>query len=455
MSLLFLLISLASAWLTYNVYRPRYTGRAAVWSFFLGWLWGELALHVLVAQAFVTLVFALAGAIEGPTGYVAVTILTASCVMLAYSYFESESAAHAIERALREGLGEDYERHVLKEFRSAFERTPRWRELARPFRMRRAEVEKISGIRFDRQRGIDLELDIYRHRSMPRRCPVLLQIHGGAWVIGDKKEQALPLMNQMAARGWLCVSANYRLSPHATFPEHLQDVKKAVAWVRENGERYGADPNFIVVTGGSAGGHLAALTGLTANDPVYQPGFEHVDTSVDACVPIYGVYDWMDRFGLWRRKGIDRFLEQRVIKSSIEEASDLYRRGSPMDQVHPERPPFLVVHGDKDSLAPVEEARRFVDLLRKTGGAPVVYAEIPNAQHAFEIFKSLRCQMVVDGIERYLAYVYSEYLRSQRARDDSPRLADQTAGETVETRVAAEDEVPAYAHVNGSAIGRS
>ena len=455
MSFLFLLIGIASAWLTYNVYRPRYVGRAAVWSFFLGWLWGELAPHFIIAQAFLTLVFALAGAIEGPVGYLAVAILTASCAMLAYNYLESESAGQAIENALRDSLGEDYQNRVLKEFRAAMEPAPRWRELVRPFRMRRAEVEKISGIRFDRQRGIDLELDIYRHRSMPRGCPVLLQIHGGAWVIGDKKEQALPLMNQMAARGWLCVSANYRLSPHATFPEHLRDVKKALAWVRENGERYGADPDFIVVTGGSAGGHLAALTGLTANDPVYQPGFEHVDTSVRACVPIYGVYDWTDRFGLWHRKGMDRFLEQRIIKSSIEEAPDLYRRGSPIDQVHPARPPFLVVHGDKDSLAPVEEARRFVDVLRNTGSAPVVYAEIPNAQHAFEIFKSLRCQLVVDGIERYLAYVYSDYLRSRQERGSSLRMTSSGDDDSPAMTGSAQVDPPTYKHVNGSAIERS
>jgi acetyl esterase/lipase len=455
MSLLFLLIALASAWLTYNVYRPRYAGRAAIWSFFLGWLWGELAPHVILAHAFVTLVFALAGAIDGPVGYVAVTILTASCAILAYSYLEAESAAHAVERALREGLGEDYERRVAEEFRAAFERSVRWREILRPFRMRRADVEKISGIRFDRQRGIDLELDIYRHRSMPRRCPVLLQVHGGGWVIGDKKEQALPLMNQMAARGWLCVSANYRLSPHATFPEHLHDVKKALAWVRENGERYGADPDFIVVTGGSAGGHLAALTGLTANDPVFQPGFEHVDTSVDACVPIYGVYDWTDRFGLWHRKGLDRLLEQRIIKCSIKESPDLYRRGSPMDHVHPKCPPFLVVHGDKDSLAPVEEARRFVDMLKKAGGAPVVYAEIPNAQHAFEIFKSLRSQMVVDGIERYLAYVYSEYLRKRREREASAHSTHAGHDATTVAGLSATSETPTYTHVNGNAVERS
>jgi acetyl esterase/lipase len=343
----------------------------------------------------------------------------------------------------------------MKQLRARFEHTPRWRELLRPFRMRRAEVEKISGIRFDRQRGINLELDIYRHRSMPRRCPVLLQIHGGAWVIGDKKEQALPLMNQMASRGWLCVSTNYRLSPHATFPEHLQDVKKALAWVREHGEQYGADPNFIVVTGGSAGGHLAALAALTPNDPVYQPGFEQVDTSVRACVPIYGVYDWTDRFGFWHRKWMDRFLEHRVIKGSIEELPDMYRRGSPMDQIRPDRPPFLVVHGNKDSLAPVEEARRFAEMLKNCGGAPVVYAEIPNAQHAFEVFKSLRCQMVVDGIERYLAYVYSEYLSSQGEKHASTSEPDAGSAEGAELAGGEQQEIPSYAHVNGSAIDRS
>jgi len=152
---------------------------------------------------------------------------------------------------------------------------------------------------------------------------------------------------------------------------------------------------------------------------------------------------------------MDRFLEQRVIKGSIEEAPDLYRRGSPMDQIHPKRPPFLVVHGDKDSLAPVEEARRFVDMLKKAGEAPVVYAEIPNAQHAFEIFKSLRCQMVVDGIERYLAYVYSDYLRMRRERE-AP-AASTRAGDDAPTvaGLSATSETPTYTHVNGSAVERS
>ena len=135
-----------------------------------------------------------------------------------------------------------------------------------------------------------------RHHPAARRparrgAPVLVYIHGGAWVIGDKREQGLPLLHELARRGWVTVTINYRLSPKATWPDHIVDCKRAVAWVREHIAEYGGDPGFIAVSGGSAGGHLSALVALTPGDPAFQPGFEEADASVDACVPFYGVYD--------------------------------------------------------------------------------------------------------------------------------------------------------------------
>src|SRR2546421_8998590 len=106
-------------------------------------------------------------------------------------------------------------------------------------------------------------------------------------MVGDKGQQALPLMLHLAAEGWVCVAANYRLSPRVAFPEHLLDCKLALRWIRENIAEYGGDPEFVVVTGGSAGGHLAALIALTPNDPEFQPGFENVDTSVTAGVAVF------------------------------------------------------------------------------------------------------------------------------------------------------------------------
>ena len=108
-------------------------------------------------------------------------------------------------------------------------------------------------------------------------------------MVGDKGSQALPLMYELASRGWICVAATYRLSPSVSFPTHLIDCKSALCWIRENGAQYGMDTSFVAVTGGSAGGHLSALMGLTENRPEFQPDHPDTDTSVQACIPFYGI----------------------------------------------------------------------------------------------------------------------------------------------------------------------
>ncbi|MDX1649773.1 MAG: alpha/beta hydrolase [Myxococcota bacterium] len=248
-------------------------------------------------------------------------------------------------------------------------------------------------------------LDVYAPASGVRGAPVLLQIHGGGWVIGHKREQALPLMLHLAARGWVCVAANYRLSPKATFPDHLIDCKRALAWVRAHVAEHGGDPDFVVVTGGSAGGHLSALLALTPNDPEYQPGFEEVDTRVQGCVPFYGVYDLAGELAHPHHEGFERFWARTVLKRPLAEDPDAYRRASPVLRIGPHAPPFFVVHGTHDTLVPVEEARGFVQRLREVSHEPVAYAELPGAQHAFEVFHSIRTRHVVHGVARFLAAV--------------------------------------------------
>jgi dipeptidyl aminopeptidase/acylaminoacyl peptidase len=157
------------------------------------------------------------------------------------------------------------------------------------------------------------------------------------------------------------------------------------------------------------------MLALTAGDPEYQPGFESVDTSVRACVPFYGVYDFTDQYGLQAQAGITRFVSRAVIKKNPVKDIEAFRRASPMHRIHSGAPPFFVIHGSHDSLASVEEARYFADLLRRTSREPVVYAEIPGAQHAFELFHSLRTTHVVRAVDRFLAWVYSGYLRERRA----------------------------------------
>lgn len=426
MSWSFLLLSLAGAWLTYNVYRPTYAAeRRAALSFVAGWLTAELTPQVIAVQAIVTLLFAWAGAFAAWPGKLGLLITAASWFALVRAYRQGFSAAPAIEQALQSALGSNYRTAIEPRLAARFGEDLEWRYIVRPFPMRHPDVERIRDIGFARVNGLNLKLDVYRPRRGPQRCPTLLQIHGGGWMMGSKNEQAIPLMLHLAERGWVCVTANYRLSPHATFPDHLIDCKRAIRWIHEHGPEYGADPGFVVVTGGSAGGHLAALMALTANEPEYQPGFESLDTTVAACVAFYGVYDFTDRHSYWHHNGLSRLLEQQIMKAAHHEAPEAYTKASPMSRVHPEAPPFFVIHGDLDTLVPVEEARHFAGMLRQATSNPVVYAEIPGAQHAFEIFPSPRTQLVVHGVERFAAYVYSRHAahRSAEANDRPPAAA--------------------------------
>ena len=169
-------------------------------------------------------------------------------------------------------------------------------------------------------------LDIWRRPDLDRngRAPVLLQVPGGGWTTGSQRGQAHPLMSHLAQLGWVCVSINYRVSPRSTWPEHVIDVKQAIAWVKAHIAEYGADPDFIAITGGSAGGHLSSLAALTANDPNFQPGFEEADTRVQAAVPFYGVYDFSRTDGALHPMMVP-FLEKDVLKRAWADFPDSFR----------------------------------------------------------------------------------------------------------------------------------
>ena len=406
------------AWFTFNVFRPmRWPAPLAGVSFFAGWLTAELAIHHLLWQLVATLAFAWAGAIRGWPGGVGLALTAGSWLGLFASLRDARRASAAIEAALCRALGDDYRDRILPALAAPDERPVDWKQLLLPFpSMHYRDVERISNLPYVQHGKRTLRLDVYRSRERPKRCPMLLQIHGGGWVLGSKNEQGVPLMRRLATRGWVCVSVDYRLSPRATFPDHLIDVKHALQWMRAHAAEYGGDPEFIVVTGGSAGGHLASLMALTANDPTYQPGFEQVDTSLAGCVAFYGVYDFLDRNQNWHHPGMRKLAERHVLKAKFAKAPEQFHAASPLSRVHEAAPPMLIVHGDQDTLVPVNEARQFFEAYRQSTSAVTAYAEIPGAQHAFEIFPSLRTGLVLDGVERFVAFLFSRY-QEARARD--------------------------------------
>jgi acetyl esterase/lipase len=271
-----------------------------------------------------------------------------------------------------------------------------------PLSKKRRGIKVTRDVVYRRVAGTVLKLDVVAPADDGANLPAIIQIHGGSWIMGDKREQGWPLLSHLAANGWVCFNLNYRLSPGATFPDHLIDLKAGLAWIREHAEQWGIDPDFIAVTGGSAGGHLAALMGLTANDPEYQPGFEDADTSLQAAVPIYGVYDFTSRLGTNRLPFWYRRLERQIMKAFRDEEPAKFRRASPIERIHADAPPFFVIHGDRDTLAPVEEARYFAGELRNVSKAPVLYAELGGAQHAFDLFCSPRTSHMLVAVLKFL-----------------------------------------------------
>jgi acetyl esterase/lipase len=418
----YLAVSLVGAWFTVNAYWPSRRWQVLALSFFAGWLTSELAVFHIAWQVAASVGFIWLGALESWPGIVGLVITLASWAGLVGLQFVSRRSAQVIEDALREGLGHDYRSEIAPGLAERLARRTSRRHLLLPFYLRDRRVRRVKNIQYAPGGGRRHLLDVWRPKGDVERAPVLFQIHGGAWMVGDKGQQALPLMLHLAAEGWVCVAANYRLSPRVSFPDHLIDNKLALRWIREHISEYGGDPDFVVVTGGSAGGHLAALLALTPDDPEFQPGFEDVDTSVTACVPVYGVYDLVEEFDPRGRAGahgerIGQWMGRRIVGASIDEDRDRFVRMSPISHVGPHAPPFFVVHGTSDNLVTVEQARRFVAALRGASRKPVLYAEIPGASHAFEVFHSVRTENVVNGIDRFLAWLHSAH---QARRPDVP-----------------------------------
>jgi acetyl esterase/lipase len=403
---------LISAAFTLNSYLPvRGDRRWLVASFFASWLTMELAGHHLLWQMLAALVLVALGALESWFGWLGIAISVASWMGLVVLIAQGRSSTGAVREALAP-LVTDWSGNRIA-----------WWRLITPFPFRHRAVRRLLNVEYARTAGRRLRLDIYQPRAAGANRPAVIQIHGGAWVLGDKRDQGVPIMTHLAAAGWVGFNVNYRLSPGATFPDHLIDLKRALAWIREHSDELGIDPSFIAVTGGSAGGHLTALMALTANDPRYQPGFEQADTTVQAAVPFYGIYDFTNRLGTHPRGFFRGLLEPYVMKAFFSEEPERFREASPLDRVRPDAPPFLIIHGDRDTLAPLADARLFVERLRAVSKAPVMYAELRGAQHAFDVFVSPRSVPVIEGVERFLAAVYGAY-RSAALRPSQPQVRE-------------------------------
>ncbi|MDE2435767.1 MAG: alpha/beta hydrolase [Sphingomonadales bacterium] len=214
--------------------------------------------------------------------------------------------------------------------------------------------------------------------------PLVLYIHGGGWVGGHTRHSGAladfpSVLAALAAEGFTVASLEYRLSGEAKFPAQLQDAKAALRFLGANASKYRIDTSRVGVWGGSAGGHLTALTALTCHDTSLDPQAAK-DVCATAAVTWYGVFDFAKMAGPDRPGGDQN--AALLLGCNAPCPADKFAWASPVTYIDAKDPPFLLIHGTEDKTVPVGQSRE-AEAAFKAAGVPVQAIYIPGVDHSF------------------------------------------------------------------------
>lgn len=241
-------------------------------------------------------------------------------------------------------------------------------------------VATQKNLEYSRVTGKPLLLDLYTPREVSGKLPVLVWIHGGSWRYGSKDPCPLAFI---AASNLAIVSLNYRLSGEAPFPAQLEDCKAAIRWLRAHANTYHLDPERIGVFGASAGGHLAALLGTTANVPELEGKFRENLAFSSRVQAVLAFYPPTDLDALVVRPFARRNPRSdvgRLLGGALEKNRDRAALANPMRYISKDTPPFFIMHGERDRLVPISQSELLNEAL-KQAGVEVVFAPVPGKGH--------------------------------------------------------------------------
>jgi acetyl esterase/lipase len=261
-------------------------------------------------------------------------------------------------------------------------------------------VKAVKNVVYSSPGGRDLLLDLYLPEAAQRPLPVVLWVYGGAWRAGSKDDGQTRGALWLTQHGYAVAAFNYRLSEEAKFPAQIEDAKAAVRWLRRHAGEHGLDPERIAAWGASAGGHLAALLGVSAGVKELEgPGHDpEVSTRVQAVVDFFGPTDFlqMDAHALpgGMRHDPPESPESQLIGGPIRENAEKVARANPVTYVDSGDAPFLILHGERDPLVPVHQSELLFEALRKAGVA-ATFHKIAGAGHGGPEFQSAVARAVV------------------------------------------------------------
>ncbi len=246
------------------------------------------------------------------------------------------------------------------------------------------------------------KLDIYLPDEGKGPLPVILSLHGGAFMGCDKSDaQVLPMLEGLP-RGYAVVAINYRLSWEALFPALVHDVKAAVRWVRANARKYSFDPERIASWGGSAGGYLSSMLGSSAGIPKLEDlslGNPDQASSIQAVVDWFGPTNFLKMDEQLAASGLlpppgfrhseANSPESLLLGQMITQIPEKVAAANPETYIRPGAPPFLLQHGTKDPVVPVQQSIEFAAKLRSVLGDDRVILELlEGAEHGDEMFET-------------------------------------------------------------------
>lgn len=264
----------------------------------------------------------------------------------------------------------------------------------------------LRDLEYARVGAVSLRLDLYLplHKG-ETRLPVVVWIHGGGWRGGDKAGTRAP---EVLGEGYAVASINYRLSHQATFPAQIHDCKAAIRWLRAHADEFGLDPERIGVWGSSAGGHLAALLGTSGGVPELEGevgGNLDRSSRVQAVCDFFGPADLLAILepGAWPSHGSPTSPESLLLGGPVAERVELARLASPVTHASPDDPPFLLVHGDRDPMVPLDQSERLHRALTAAGVDSTLYV-VRGAGHGFR-------DPAVDALVRWF---FDRHLRPPR-----------------------------------------
>ena len=253
-----------------------------------------------------------------------------------------------------------------------------------------------SNITYGTASGMDLNLDVYRPARAPGPLPTVLFFHGGGYRLSSKKENSVLNILPYVQMGWNAINVEYRPSNVALAPAAIEDARCAVRWAMQNAKEYNIDVNKIVVTGQSAGSHLALMAGLAPGSAGFDRNCpDAAPLKVAAVVNWYGITDFTplvdDPSRAYAVTWIGNQPNYKQVAMQVSPMTYATRAGLP---------PVITIHGDADPTVPYDQAVRVTDALRKAGGQ-VEFVTIPGGRHGgFERDQVLRA---FSAIEAFLA----------------------------------------------------